>query len=208
MKFRLARAIAIAMPLLLAGCATPRPPSAESAPPSARALRPFHQAIDIGGRLSVRYQAGGKEEAVHGNFTWSQRPEQITVSLLSPLGQTMALIQVSPEGATLQQAGQPVRTADSVDALTAETLGWPLPVAGLRDWLQGFAIDNAGKRFVASPTSAQVISNDGWRIHYASWLDDTPLSAQNRPRRIDLARTTEQAGDVTLRIVIDTWLPY
>jgi len=207
MSWCLARAIAIATPLLLAGCATVTPPEHGAAGQAAIAIRPFHQAIDMSGRLSVRYQGRTREEALHGSFTWSQSPYLTTVTLLSPLGQTMAVINVSPEGATLQQGGQQTRTAPNVDALTAEALGWPLPVAGLRDWLQGFTVDNAGKRFAATPSSPQVASKDGWQIHYVAWEDNVP-SAQSRPKRIDLARSTEQAGDVSLRIVIDTWQPH
>ena len=202
----LVRAIAIALPLLLAGCATMPPPAPETTAGQATQRR-FHETIDIGGRLSVRYQVNSREEAVHGSFTWSQTPAQTVVTLLSPLGQTVAVIDVNAEGATLRQAGQQPKSAASVDALTAETLGWPLPVAGLREWLQGFAADSSGKRIVASPPETRIQSRDGWRIHYASWLEDNPSSPQNRPRRIDLARNTEQAGDVTLRIVIDTWQP-
>jgi outer membrane lipoprotein LolB len=200
----LARAIAIALPLLFAGCATLPPPSQETAGQAAQ--RRFHETIDIDGRLSVRYQVNGKDEALHGSFTWSQTPAHTVVTLLSPLGQTVAVIEVNAEGATLRQAGQQAKSAASVDALTAETLGWPLPVAGLRDWLQGFAIDTSGKRIVAAPPETSIHSRDGWRIHFASWLEENP-SSQNRPRRIDLARNTEQAGDVSLRIVIDTWQP-
>jgi outer membrane lipoprotein LolB len=197
--------MALALPLLLTACATVSPPAPETTDQAAE--RRFHEAINIGGRLSVRYQANGSEEALHGSFTWSQTPIQTLVTLLSPLGQTMAVINVDAEGATLKQAGQQVLSAPDVDTLTANTLGWPLPVAGLREWLQGFAQDKSGKRFIASPASAEVLSHDGWRIHYASWLDDNPSSPQNRPRRIDLARNTALAGDVTLRIVIDTWQP-
>lgn len=203
MSLCLARAIAFALPLLLAGCATTSPPAPLATEQVAQ--RRFHETIDIGGRLSVRYQANGRDEALHGNFTWSQTPAQTVVTLLSPLGQTVAVIDVNAEGATLRQAGQQAKSALSVDALTAETLGWPLPVAGLRDWLQGFAVDTTGRRLVASPPETRVDSRDGWRIHYASWLEDNPSSQQNRPKRIDLARHTEQAGDVSLRIVIDTW---
>jgi len=155
----------------------------------------------------VRYQVNGREEALHGSFTWSQTPAQTVVTLLSPLGQTVAVIDVNAEGATLRQAGQQAKSAASVDALTAETLGWPLPVAGLREWLQGFVVDTSGKRIVATPPETRTHSRDGWRIHYATWLEANPSSPQNRPRRIDLARNTAEAGDVSLRIVIDTWQP-
>jgi outer membrane lipoprotein LolB len=205
MSLRLARVIAIALPLLLTSCAALPPTTPETTGQTAQ--RRFHETIDIGGRLSVRYQANHREEALHGSFTWSQTPAQTLVALLSPLGQTVAVIDVNAEGATLRQAGQQAKSAANVDALTAETLGWPLPVAGLREWLQGFAVDASGKRLVAAPPETHIDSRDGWRIHYASWLDDNPSSLENRPKRIDLARHTEQAGDVSLRIVIDTWQP-
>ena len=205
MSFHLARVAAIAAPLLLTGCATVTPSIPETQ--DVVVERHFHEAIDIGGRLSVRYQVNGRDEALHGSYTWSQTPARTVVTLLSPLGQTVAVIEVDADGATLRQAGQAPRTASDVNALTADTLGWPLPVAGLQEWLQGFVTDSAGSRIVATPSRAQVQSRDGWRIHYASWLDDVPSSLQNRPRRIDLGRHTEQAGDVNLRIVIDTWQP-
>jgi len=208
MIFSLARLLAVALPLLLAGCASiaPPKPSSEHAQ-TAGAGRPFFQAIELGGRLSVRYQGERAEEVLHGSFTWSQTPAHITVNLLSPLGQTMAIIDVTADGAILKQGGQPVRTAANVDALTADTLGWPLPVAGLREWLQGFALDRTGQRFIATPASSEVVTRDGWRVHYANWIDENPASPHNRPRRIDLVRTTEQAGNVSIRIVIDTWQP-
>ena len=84
MSLRLARALAVALPLLLTACATispPQPGLVESVPE-----RRFHKTIDLTGRISVRYQANGKEEALHGSFTWSQTPSRTTVTLLSPLG--------------------------------------------------------------------------------------------------------------------------
>ncbi len=204
------RSLVVALPLMLAGCASlPTPTVFNKEAPASPALdaasRPFHATIDLAGRLSVRYQGPRNEEALHGSFLWAQKPTQTTVTLLSPLGQTIAVIDVTPEGATFIQGGQPVRRASDVDALTAETLGWPLPVAGLRDWLQGFALDASGRRFIAAPEASNVSTRDGWRIHYANWQDESMPVFQNRPKRIDLARFTEQAGDVSIRIVIDSW---
>lgn len=162
----------------------------------------------MNGRLSVQYQRDGREESLHGSFNWSQTPQRTNITLLSPLGQTLALIDVTPHSATLTQAGQAPRIAADADALAAETFGWPLPVAGLRDWLQGFATDVQGQRWSAPATDAPVtlMTQDGWQLGYASWQADSGQSA-SRPRRIDLARTTPQAGAVAIRIVIDNWQP-
>lgn len=207
MKFPIVRYVlgGTALSLLLAGCAGMVPPTTTDrvpAQPTALA-RPFHHVIDLGGRLSMRYQGERKEESLHGGFAWSQTPAQTTLTLTSPLGQTMAIIHVTPQGAKLMQDGQPVRHAANVDTLTSDALGWPLPVSGLSDWLQGFALDAAGRRFVATPQASAVTTHDGWHIHYVNWQGDS--RSQYHPRRIDLARATEHGGDVFIRIVIDSW---
>lgn len=196
----------LALALLLGGCATLQPPAdggISAGQPAAS--RQYANTVTLSGRLSVRFQRDGREEALHGNFIWAQDTARTNVTLLSPLGQTIAVIDVTPDGATLMQSGQPARSAADVDALVAGTLGWPLPISGLRDWLQGFAVDAAGNRFIASAQAPDVSTRDGWRIHYASWQDDAQPGPQNRPRRIDLERRTTQAGDVSIRIVIDRW---
>ena len=103
------------------------------------------------------------------------------------------------------QSGQPARYAPDVDSLTAQALGWPLPVAGLRDWLQGFGINANDKRFIATPENSELVTLDGWHIRFANWQDQDSASGQNLPKRIDLSRSTAQAGDVSIRIAIDSW---
>ena len=136
-----------------------------------------------------------------GSFTWQQSKAATEVTLISPLGQTIAVISVTPESATLKQGGKPPRTAPDLDSLTAQTLGWTLPVSGLREWLQGYATDASGKRFVASPANNTVVTRDGWKIEYVTWQDDAAPVPQ--PKRIDLTRLgAGQVDDLTIRIAI------
>jgi outer membrane lipoprotein LolB len=200
------RAFALAFTLLGAGCANlTQPPAANAG--AQQNLRPYRQNIELEGRLSLRYQQNHEERSVHGSFTWAQKNGQTTLRLLSPLGQTLAVIEIKPGLATLTQSGQAPRSAADADRLTAQTLGWPLPIAGLRDWLQGFATDADGKAFVAhapagSDDAVGVTTRDGWRIQYLNWQAGTTNGAA-MPKRIDLERYTEQAGEVAIRIVID-----
>jgi outer membrane lipoprotein LolB len=193
---------------LLASCASTVPnEQSDTSEQVFLASRTYHEAIDMSGRLSIRYQANGSEQALHGSFNWSQRPGRILVSLLSPLGQTMATIESTPSETILRQPGQAPRAASDVDTLTAETLGWPLPVSGLRHWLQGFTVDAGGRRAIAAPAQnvmPQATAQDGWRLNYASWNTDAALP---HPKRLDLQRTTPQAGDVDIRLIIDTFQP-
>ncbi|HEV2609898.1 MAG TPA: lipoprotein insertase outer membrane protein LolB [Noviherbaspirillum sp.] len=194
------RTCALLLALLTAGCASVAPVTGDAGRTDspAQAPRSYADNIDLTGRISVRYQVNDKEEALHGGFTWTQNRDNTQVTLLSPLGQVIALIEIGRDGATLKQSGQPPRQAADVDALVEATLGWPLPISGLRDWLQGFAIDANGYRFIAQPPAAEVATRDGWRISYNTWQD-------TRPKRVDLERRTPQAGDVSIRLVIDTW---
>ena len=76
---------------LLAGCASFSPPPINSV----SVQRPYHDVIRLSGRLSLRYQQNGNEQAVHGSFTWNQTGNHVVLSLLSPLGQTLATIEPS-----------------------------------------------------------------------------------------------------------------
>ncbi|HTN65869.1 MAG TPA: lipoprotein insertase outer membrane protein LolB [Burkholderiaceae bacterium] len=201
---RFQRSAAALIALLLAGCASLAPPPAGGPAPAPS----YRNTIDLGGRLSVRYRQNGRDEAIHGSFTWTQAPQRTELILLSPLGQTLARIEVTPAAATLTQANQPQRTAADVDALASQSLGWPLPVAGLRDWLQGFVTTVDGQRQAVPRTPGAMVQSDGWRIQYTDWADDGDYAAV-RPKRIDLERNGAPGGNgadpVAIRIVIDNW---
>ncbi|WP_337587214.1 outer membrane lipoprotein LolB [Janthinobacterium fluminis] len=169
-------------------------------PPSAQPVAPYRDSVELAGRLMVNYQRDDKPESLSGKFVWQQRGERVDVSLASPLGSTIATIAVAPGLATLTQAGQAPRAAADVDALSAQALGWPLPVSGLRDWLQGYAVGADGGRFVASPLHASVTTRDGWRLNFVSWQDG---AGAPRPKRIDAERAASlDSAAVAIRIVI------
>ncbi|WP_025915625.1 outer membrane lipoprotein LolB [Herminiimonas sp. CN] len=189
--------------LLLGGCASP--PVLPDNTVAGAAARRYHAAIELDGRLSVRYQRNDREEALHGSFAWSQTAARTLVTLNSPLGQTLATIELTPQGATLIQPGQPARNAADADALAADALGWPLPVANLGNWLQGYALDAHGRRIAAAGSADPISTPDGWQIRYPAWQQAG--SAAGHPKRIDLARRSAAAGEIAIRIVIDNWQP-
>jgi outer membrane lipoprotein LolB len=183
----------------LAGCATTA--NVPLANPTAQ-VGAYRDTIDLNGRLAATYEKDGQPQSINGNFTWTQRPGRVDVALFSPLGQTVAEITVTPGTATLKQSGREPREEKDIDTLTAKSLGWTLPVSGLRDWLQGYAVDASGKRFAASPAHDSVVTNDGWRLRFVEWQNG-PGGAP-MPRRIDAQRSTTAVGDaLTIRIVID-----
>lgn len=183
---------------LLAGCTTLTAPEYAAS----TSQRDYIDVLELDGRLSAQYKKGEQDEAIHVSFGWKQRKDFSSITILSPLGQMLAAIEIRPDSAVLIQPGKPPRYAADVNALAEQALGWPLPVAGLRNWLQGFATNTQHQPFIASPTNTQVTTSDGWHLQYQSWQNE---AAQMRPKRIDLERQTEQAGKVMIRIVLDTW---
>ena len=182
---------------LLAGCAT-----VPTGPRSQAAVGAYRDTVDLSGRLLVNFEKDGKPDTISVKFMWTQVPGAVDASLLSPTGQTVAKINVTPQAATLTQGGQAPRVAKDIDTLTAQALGWPLPVSGMRDWLQGYATTADGKRFAASPANNTVTTADGWILTFVSWQDE--LAAQPVPKRIDAQRAASAgSGPLALRIVLD-----
>lgn len=183
--------------LAVSGCATVPPP-----PQGTGNVAAYREQIDLTGKLSVRYQKDGEPQLLTVGFTWAQRPGQVDVGIASMLGQTLATISMTPQQATLTQANRAPEVAPDIDTLTARTLGWDLPVNGLRDWLQGYAVDAQGQRFVASPAHDSVFTRDGWRLRFVSWQDGQ--GSHPAPRRIDAERSaTATTDELAIRIVID-----
>jgi len=190
------RLLAVLAFALLSACATTEGPRSQAA------VGAYRDAIDLSGRLLVNFEKDGKPDTISVKFTWTQTPGALDASLLSPTGQTVAKINVTAQAATLTQGGRAPRVARDIDALTAQALGWALPVSGMRDWLQGYATAAGGKRFAASPASNTVTTADGWTLTFVSWQDER--AATPMPKRIDAHRPASAAsGELALRIVLD-----
>ena len=175
-----------------------------SLPSPTQTDRSFHENILIQGRFSVGYEENNRPQSVQGRFQWQQQGQRIDIDLMSPLGQTMAKLAITPNSATIQQTGKQIKVADNVAELTEQTLGWSLPVAGMRDWLQGFNRSTTNQRQLARPNENDQFDTDGWHIHYVSWQQN---SVSVYPKRIDLTRTSPQLHQLSLRIIIDQWEP-
>jgi outer membrane lipoprotein LolB len=192
---------AAALAAILAGCATS---SVSPSATSASAVGAYRDTIDLNGKIDVVYQkSDGGRDGVNARFSWTQRPGRIDVSLFTPTGQTAAEISVTPELASLTQANREPRTAKDIDALTQQALGYPLPVSGLRDWLQGYAVDAQGKRFAASPANNNVFTRDGWRLRFTEWQDKPGPNGAPLPKLIRAGRSaTADSGELSISISI------
>ena len=131
--------------VFLAACTTlPEGPLSE---------RNYQSVITVGGRLSVRYQQGGQPQSLQGKFRWQQQGEQTNITLYSPLGQTIATIQITPGLASITQSDGEKKTSaqchctDARLTWLADARGWAALLAARlctkREWQTGRGL--AGK---------------------------------------------------------------
>lgn len=180
---------AVCVSALVSACATFAPlPSAE------------RQYI---GRFSVVTALAGKRDSSSGRFKLAVDPKAVVLDLDSPLGSTLARVQVDPDGAMLTapgDGGQRQVRGTSAEALTYEVLGWPLPVAGFRDWIDGrpVAARPANERTTAE---GKGFEQDGWTIIVLERFDQ----GRAAPRRLLFERPEAQGSTpaITLRLVLD-----
>lgn len=119
---------AAGMVALLGACATPGRISGEGA------------AFERTGRFAVTVtEAGRASDAVQGGFAWRDSGPVLRLDLTNPLGSTLARIVVEPRRAVLEQADGTTESAPDADALLEQVVGASLPVANLREWMQGRA---------------------------------------------------------------------
>jgi outer membrane lipoprotein LolB len=176
---------------VLVGCAPAALERADSTAP----VPPVQEAFDVSGRLSARHGS----DAVAANFQWRHANETDELELVSPLGQTIAVLTGDATSARLRTSDGRVLDARSWTTLTQEGLGWTLPVEGLKFWLQGaprsdaaFTTETGGDGRIA------VLRQDGWTIVYQSYVQ---VSADVwRPSRM-----TASYPGIELRLAVDRW---
>lgn len=150
----------------------------------------------VEGRLSVRYKdlQSTREESLTGRFVWTASADEAELSLLDPLGQTVALVRSDAERSSITfRDGRRVDGA-TPESLTQQTLGWTLPLRGLGWWLEGRS-DPASE---SSTLADGRLRQDGWTIRF-----DAPRATSTMPpRRIDLSYPGPPV-EVEMRLVVD-----
>jgi outer membrane lipoprotein LolB len=156
------------------------------------------------GRFAVATALDGKRDSGSGRFKLAVDGHAITLDLDSPLGSTLARVEVNAQGARLTAPGndgpREVR-GPSAEALTYEVLGWPLPVAGFRDWIDGRPVPERPSRDRTTGDQTKAFDQDGWTISVLERFNE----GRGPPRRLLFERpeTPSVAPAISLRLVLD-----
>ncbi|KMZ12338.1 Outer membrane lipoprotein LolB precursor [Candidatus Burkholderia humilis] len=167
-----ALSIAAIAAIVLSGCAVQRQPTPNTTNASnslaTQTSRAYH------GRFAVTYNdQQGTQRNAYGNFDWQETGDTVTLQLRNPLGSTMAIVTSSPSLATLELPNRQPVNAENVSELMQNTLGFALPVEGLRYWLQPSAAPNSRAQTTLDPEAnngrPKEIKQDGWIIDYLAY---------------------------------------
>jgi len=103
-------------------------------------------------------------------------------------------------GVVLIDADGKIIRADDAESLLLQTIGWRLPVAGLKYWVRGLAVPGV---YASERRDLQgrllALGQSGWAVSYVRYHS---IEGVGWPAKLRLAR-----DDVTLRLVIDEWQP-
>lgn len=172
--------------LLLAGCATtvPQPPPAPGA---------GEAGFVLDGRIAVKFDS----QHSSGGIRWAHGADSDDVTMLAPLGITVAHVRRDAHGALLETSGKQYAAADS-DELMQRTLGWHLPLQGMPYWVRAQAMPGLPAS-VERDANGQItlLRQDGWDIHYTAYAAAT---ADSLPRRMIMQREK-----LEIRLLIDEW---
>lgn len=151
------------------------------------------------GRVAAR-DTGDTRRGFSGGFSWTHRPAEDIVELLTPLGQIAARMTMTAAGADIELSDGSRTFAADPERFLADALGITLPVNALPYWLQALPVATSAFRAEADalgrPTT---LWQNGWQIQYTEYADAT---AGSYPARMQLA-----LGSVEARMIISEWNP-
>jgi outer membrane biogenesis lipoprotein LolB len=147
------------------------------------------------GRFSVKINDAKSQDGGSGAFTLNHEDFVDDLEIRSPIGTSIAKIQIKPGSASLEQNGKVINAIDA-DQLMAQTLGLPIPARGLTEWLSGFP--RAGSQStIKRNTTGQVeeIIQDSWTLKY-TWSND------NKLQKLEMNRS-DRGTEIDIRLIFN-----
>ena len=147
--------------------------------------------FELAGRIAMRY----RDEAGSGNLAWRHARNADELLLTTPIGTSLARVVRNGDAVVLTTAEGREYRARNAETLTAQVLGFPLPLEGMAEWVRGRPLPGppAQIRRDAQGRIASLVQS-GWTVEYQEYRDD------QLPARLKLA-----FPGIELRLAIHHW---
>lgn len=155
--------------------------------------RPVLDYFEVDGRIAVSNRSDGGNARIR----WVHSADGDTWTLLNPVGQFVAKVTATEEGAELLDAEGGRRRAADVGELLEDLIGMDVPVARLMYWVQGVLPESAEVRAYDETGRFALVDDFGWRITYLGYLSERRDAL---PSLIEVSR-----GDARLKFAIHQW---
>ena len=145
--------------------------------------------------LEARFALHHADKPYFGRLSWHHSDDGEQVLLASPLGQGMAEMVSNARGARLTASDGQSYSAENIEILTQQVLGYPLPINKLADWVRGRSAGGTLEKTDAYSRPLH-LREEVWRIDYE--YDSNAIQAL--PSRLFIAREGAEGFDLRLRI--------
>jgi outer membrane lipoprotein LolB len=193
----MARGVLLAAIAWLGACATvPPTPVEESGAWATRqqALAGVERWV-VQGRVGIETKTDGGT----ATLTWAQDGESYSMRIMAPLGQGTFELRGNEAGVSLRTPENRRISAQDPETLMQQSLGWSLPVAGMRYWVRGLPVPGhaIGQMRLDEAGRLLDLQQDGWRISLQRYRTVGP---HELPDKIFM-----ESEPLKMRIVISEW---
>jgi outer membrane lipoprotein LolB len=192
------RRLAVALfAVALSACATV-PPARSPDPQAAWQARHISLARLSTWTVTGRVLIKAEERSWNATLFWVQRDEAYRIRLIAPLGQGTVQLSGGDGGVVRRTSNNQVFTAQDPQTLMLDTLGWSVPVDGLRYWMRG--LDDPRTPAVVRLDARgrpETLEQAGWVIDYQRYADGAPPEL---PTKLALANQA-----LSVRILVSRW---
>lgn len=160
-----------------------------------QAIEAIHQ-FTIKGRLAVITQPKNHS----ARLKWQHDMDNDHIDIYTPLGGKVAEIEKTARSVTLTDNKNKTLSADNVESLTEKTLGFELPLSGLKSW----ALGRPHNQGLASSMTwdayghIKTLQQNGWHIQYKNYIEQDGYAL---PKKIFLKN-----DKLTIKLIVDNWL--
>ena len=191
--------IALALLLLVAGCAAP-PQRPASPADLERLYEQRHQRLaqvvnwELDSRLAVR----GGGEGGSGHFSWRVAGNQSVMDFYGALGRGAWRLVADGDMAELALANGEIYRAESVQDLVRNQVGWEVPVNELAWWVRGLVAPGSySHRTLDQQGQLISLNQSGWAIQFERY---TQHDGESLPVRLTASR-----GESRVRLAVRDW---